>query len=369
MLRSPIQRILRGPIDDVAVARMWRGIRQGRAAASRVRRRIVAVAALVFLTAAAFVVAQQIRPHNVPQVSAVLSLADGSPLRPAAFESARSEAAWSLSDGSRLSFAPGTRWEPLANSPAELVSSVRAGATTFDVKPGGPRRWVIEAGPVSVEVVGTRFVVARDAERVRVAVERGAVLVRGEAVPDKVQRLVAGQQLVVPLVQSAPATPPSASEAATEHGAPTAPPTWFERARAGKFAEVYDALGTRGIELEAERTRSIERLLSLSDVARRSGHPEAAVVPLQRILDEHPARPEAGLSAVTLGRLFLDQLDQPRAAARAFERALGVAGARGLRQDTYLRLIEAYERCGDQTAADGAMQRYEQEFHVGGKGQ
>ena len=44
--------------------------------------------------------------------------------------------------------------------------------------------------------------VARDGARVRGAVERGAGLVRGDAVPDQVQRLVAGQQLVVPRAQT-----------------------------------------------------------------------------------------------------------------------------------------------------------------------
>jgi transmembrane sensor len=195
------------------------------------------------------------------------------------------------------------------------------------------------------------------------------VLVRGDAVPDTVQRLAAGQELVVRLSQPAPAPPPSSSsESTADHGVHAAPPSWFEQAQAGKFVAAYDALGPRGVEREAERTRSIDRLLSLSDVARKSGHPEAAVAPLERIVGEHPDRPEAGLSAVTLGRLLLDQLGQPRAAARAFERALAIAGSRGLRQDTYLRLVEAYERCGDQAAADGALQRYEREFRAERKG-
>lgn len=46
------------------------------------------------------------------------------------------------------------------------------------VQPGGPRRWQVEGGLATIEVVGT-------AGRLRVSVQRGAIVVRGEGVPDR----------------------------------------------------------------------------------------------------------------------------------------------------------------------------------------
>jgi transmembrane sensor len=65
--------------------------------------------------------------------------------------------------------------------------------------------------------------------------------------------------------------------------------------------------------------------LLLADVARLSGHPADAVVPLRRFLDAHASHPEAPLAAITLARVEL-ALGRPAAAASAFERAeaLGV---------------------------------------------
>ncbi|HEX3594787.1 MAG TPA: FecR domain-containing protein [Polyangiaceae bacterium] len=299
------------------------------------------------------------RPHRLsqsPPAAASLSLRDGSPLRANSLDAHGPAAVWTLSDGSRLLFAPGTRWEPLSSSSAEFVSSVRAGVTTFDVKPGGPRRWIVEAGPISVEVVGTRFVVSRDETNVAVTVERGAVLVRGKAVPDNVQRLVAGQHLTVRLSVDAPPTASAAAE-----------PPEMRASVASSGRAQQEAPSALPSSPTTEQREGIERLLALSDVARRSGHPEAAVAPLQSIIDQHAGTPEAALAAVTLGRLLLDQLAQPREAARALERALALGASRGLREDIYARLFEAYERVGDRTAAERAMENYEREFPNGRK--
>src|SRR5207249_3420102 len=55
----------------------------------------------------------------------------------------------------------------------------------------------IVAGLATVAVVGTHFECARDTGRLRVSVQRGSVLVRGERVPERARRLEAGQTIEV----------------------------------------------------------------------------------------------------------------------------------------------------------------------------
>jgi DNA-directed RNA polymerase specialized sigma24 family protein len=95
-------------------------------------------------------------------------------------------------------------------------------------------------------------------------------------------------------------------------------------------------------------------LLVLADIARLSGHPAEAVIPLERILRDFPGDSQAPLAALALGRLELDTLDRPAKAATALTRALSLGVPRTLRQDVRTRLVEAYARAGNRTAARAA---------------
>jgi transmembrane sensor len=110
---------------------------------------------------------------------------------------------------------------------------------------------------------------------------------------------------------------------------------------------------------------SVADLLALADVARLSGHPREAVAPLERILSRFASDPQAPLAAFALGRLELDALDQPRKAAAALERALALGVPRSLKEDVRARLVEAYGRAGDRTAARAAARAYLREFPDG----
>ena len=91
-----------------------------------------------------------------------------------------------LDDGSHSQLASAAQLQVLENSAHALVLQVRRGKSALDVRPGGPRRWLIECGPASVEVVGPRFDVVRD--------ERGVAMVRAVTLPNGVVRLRAGQR-------------------------------------------------------------------------------------------------------------------------------------------------------------------------------
>lgn len=94
------------------------------------------------------------------------------------------------------------------------------GEARFDVRGSGPRRWVVECGLASVEVVDAEFHCARRTNRLRVSVERGAALIRGDGVPDSLRWLGAGDSLEL----GDPATAPGAPAAPASVAEPAEPP-------------------------------------------------------------------------------------------------------------------------------------------------
>ena len=222
--------------------------------------------------------------------------------------------------------------------------------------------------------------------------QRGVVLVSGERVPNRVRRLAAGEALTVEervrpaaLVPepALPARPEMASPGSADDESAVAPPaapvavpakelhgrasgegSWRELARNGRHQEAYAALGPKGIGREARRL-GVADLFALADVARLSGHPADAEAPLERILADHAADPQAALAAFALGRLELDSLQKPGRAAAAFARALELGVPQTLREDLRARLVEAYLRVGDRAAARSAAREYEREFPNG----
>ena len=111
-----------------------------------------------------------------------------------------------FTDGSTIDATAQTRFDVLVNRSDAIEFALREGKMTFDVVPGGPRRWTIHSGAVDVVVVGTKFTVQRAPENVFVSVERGKVLVKGAQVPDGVQKLTASKSILV-MNAPAPATP------------------------------------------------------------------------------------------------------------------------------------------------------------------
>lgn len=64
----------------------------------------------------------------------------------------------------------------------------------------------------------------------------------------------------------------------------------------------------------------------------------------QLVCERWPQSAYAPMSAFEWGRLALDALDDPRQAARAFERTLEFASSPQLVEDALARLAEAYAR-------------------------
>lgn len=345
-LRAPLREHLEARIDENAIQRVWLGVERRRAGETfRPRKSVVAVLAFAVLgIAAAWAVigmgsaAPNAGPTAVAPAIAPLELRTGAPFSTLGGGAAESS---ELSDGSQIALQAGSLLEVLENTPRSFVSVLRRGQASFEVQPGGSRRWTIEAGVASIDVVGTGFSVTRRDDDVEVSVRHGVVLVRSELIRDRVQRLSTGQSLLV----SAPrptSTPAPASEApATAPAPPALAPS------------------------QAPAPSSLQSLLAQADEQRRRGDVRGAEAVLRRALAEHGAGPQAALTAFTLGKLLVDAGNRPADAARAFQRCLALSPPSALAEDALLRLADAHAKAGDLGAAARAARTYRERYPNG----
>jgi transmembrane sensor len=108
-----------------------------------------------------------------------------------------------------------------------------------------------------------------------------------------------------------------------------------------------------------------EALMDAADAARLSGHPEASVVYLQKVLRKHRESPVAPLAAFTLGRVLLERLGQPSEAADAFATARRLAPQGSLAQDALAREVEAWSKAGHPHEAYERARQYVESYPQG----
>ncbi|MCB9603162.1 MAG: FecR domain-containing protein [Sandaracinus sp.] len=344
---------LREEVDEARVRRVWREIDGRRRRRTSTPWTFAVGTSLAAACAIAFFARPVDAPEPTPRVRTSVPASEPEPelLRLASDEPlpTRLVGDLALSDASHVRVRDDARLDLLESTSRRVGLALRSGRARFEITPGGPRAWHVDAGEVSVHVVGTVFEVTRGSEGVTVEVERGAVLVRGAAVPDRVQRLEAGERLFVPS---------AVVEAEPEAVAPPRRPVWRDRASDARYDEAFEALGPGGVAAVARRTHDADELWALVDVARHSGHAADAVEPLRRLVERAPNDSRAALAAYTLGRLELEVLDQPDEAAMHLARSLDLGLPRALREPASARRVEALGRAGRTGEAQAEAARH-----------
>ena len=252
-----------------------------------------------------------------------------------------------LSDGSQVTrLSDDTRLTELERGPTATRLRLETGSAKFHVTHNPERVFEVRAREVRATVLGTVFTVELRPEAVVVAVEKGRVRLTW---PEGSVTVGPGEQHLVPnaarsaVEPETPAAPPTASATAAP-ARPASLPDWRTLAERQEYRAAYDRLttaGARGVNNEPGD------LLLAADVMRLGGHPAESLVWLQRVVDDHPGDSRAPLAAFTLGRLYLDQLGRPAAAAQAFAQARRMAPGGALAEDSLAREVEAYSRAGD----------------------
>jgi transmembrane sensor len=227
---------------------------------------------------------------------------------------------------------PDTILAPLPDGAGRRFA-LHAGAARFVVPHDAEHPFVVSAGDVTIEDLGTTFTVRYlGAHRLSIAVEEGRVRVRA---PDTDTEVSAGASMELPLS-------PAAEEPRRRQRPALAASSWRPLAERGQYDEARKALRRAGPGAVRDDTAD---LLLAADAARLSGHPAEAVPYLERVLRGKSHDPRAGLAAFTLGRVLLDELGRPREAIDAF--ALARASGGPLAEDALAREVEAASRAGD----------------------
>ena len=134
---------------------------------------------------------------------------------------------------------------------------------------------------------------------------------------------------------------------------------WRSLSQSGDYDGAYRLLQHSTVEDDSGA------LLDAADAARLSGHPQAAVMYLRKVLDQHRQTPVAPLAAFTLGRVLLERLGQPSEAADAFATARKLAPSGSLAQDALAREVEALSKAGYPDQAYKRAREYVERFPEG----
>jgi hypothetical protein len=241
-------------------------------------------------------------------------------------------------DGSKVVLDPGSRGRVAATTPVGAEVVLEQGQAHVNVVHRDRTSWLVDAGPFSVRVTGTDFMVAwaADAETLDVWMSSGRVIVKGPVLGDA-QPLSAGQHLRArlreatvqidsapapsgALTANAPATTPA--EPAAVAAAPTSveapgvnpPPSvpgapaasWSKLISSGDFARVIREAESEGVT-HALAARPLVDLRALGDAARYQNNATVARAAFKTIRSRFPSSAEARTAAFLLGRVAEEQ--------------------------------------------------------------
>jgi transmembrane sensor len=313
---------------------------QQRRAARVVRRRVAGGVGLLAAALVALFVLRRPAP-SAPPVEAARAVAPAT--------SAAADPKTTFADGSTARVSDGGELRVEVATEERILSVLTSGAVDFEVKKRDGREFLVDAGPIRVRVIGTKFRVELDGERARVSVSRGRVEVQ---LADARAFMEAGESRWFPGLEAV---------AKTEGTGPSPRARFLSLARAGEFADAYQLM----TQSPSAVGSSAEELMLAADAARLSGHPEQAIPLLQRVTREHKGDSRAPLAAFTLGRLLQSQLGRPAEAATAFALVARLQPAGGLVEDALGRRAEALAASGASVEARRLASEYLERYPKG----
>jgi hypothetical protein len=277
-----------------------------------------------------------------------------------------------LSDGSLLTLAPGATLEVKESSAKKFETVLIKGWVRFNVVPGQGRTWVVDAGLGRFVVLGTQFTVSRTPREVKISVHRGTVALFRTPSGGEIARISAGESRRL-LAPDRAVTLASALDESDEDTSTDENPSQKDEPKRRVKSRTRSA-GRRSARPESPMTDlaglgssdPVNVLLRAADDARKRKSPQEAAMLLVRILREFPDDPARGVVALTLGRIRLDALHQPRAAAAAFKIAIKSKGIpTPLKEQAYARCVEAFHLAGENASARSMRDLYERRFPSG----
>ena len=277
-----------------------------------------------------------------------------------------------FSDGSTVVFDPSSRAKLSRLGPKRATLRLDRGRFFASIvhKPG--MTWGIDAGPYTVEVVGTKFSVDwhGDPSSLRVSVTEGLVRVTGGDLGPTGVSLRAGQHLERNVRRTAEGKsepeqkpPERAAPATRERPASTPAPTGAREpslaalASAGKYRQALELAEKQGFERVIGELGENDLLL-LANSARYAGSPARARQALLKIRERFPGRPAADLAALYLARVAEQAENRPQEAVRWLRTFLSESPTGDLAQSARASLLSILSAQGDTAGARAVAEDY-----------
>jgi hypothetical protein len=134
--------------------------------------------------------------------------------------------------------------------------------------------------------------------------------------------------------------------------------TLLQGGQSGTFPPAPPPIEEQPVARERVRRDPAGELMAAADEARLGGRPEEAVAPLRRLYQRHPRDRRAPVAAFSLGRVLLDDLRRPAAAAAAFQKARALWPKGPLALDALAREAEARHAAGQERQAAELARQY-----------
>ena len=287
---------------------------------------------------------------------------------------------------------------------------IREGGLVADVRHARRIKWVVEGGPYSVVVTGTRFSVAWDPHRHKldVAVNRGSVRVRGPGIDGVGMALRQGEHLEAEahsstfvvrastdvggaadpvddlteedvmeedtaILADPPAAEPKDGEAPADRPGLRSDDSatrcrgggrWLVLSEMGHHAQAYRAAERCGV-LDDTQSLPLAKLWQLGTVARYARKPSHATAILKSVRVRFPKSDEAQLAAFLLGWTAMELSGDGDRAAFWFRLYLHDYGTGVMREEAMGRLIDAYAKAGKAEKSARAAFEYLAEYPEG----
>ncbi|MBN2714329.1 MAG: tetratricopeptide repeat protein [Deltaproteobacteria bacterium] len=243
---------------------------------------------------------------------------------------------------------PGTRFS-VEEETGVSTYRIAVGSVRFEKGPSVTRRLVVHVGALTIEDIGTVFTVETllDAQ-VHIAVAEGRVRVTW---PTGDAELTEGTDGTFPSGYENIAPVSALHRDGSVKIVPDAM-DWRTLARNGQNRQAL-----RSIDSDPSRVRNqVADLLLAADVMRLTGNPQRAVPYLNRVVREFPGDTRRPAAAFTLGKVLLNELGRPAAAASMF--AIAAQKSSPLAEEAIAREAEAWYRAGNFTKSRMAARKY-----------
>jgi hypothetical protein len=147
---------------------------------------------------------------------------------------------------------------------------------------------------------------------------------------------------------------------------PAGPPEWEKLADDDRYDEARAALETHGGFSAVLGSASAIQLMTLADIARRTGSRDQAILAWRRIVEAFPAAPEASIAAWTLGRQ-LEDLGDSQGAAEAYELYRRLSPSGDFAEDALARQVDSAIEKGNLEELARLVTQYENGFPNGSR--